>query len=178
MERDKQLRTADLARARDEMRGRGEEQIEARERRDLDAPVRGGATAAGPQAVRSGMPADAQSTAAARPGAMREPAPQHAAQASHAGRGDSHQALFPEQEAAEFHRRWTDVQAGFVDEPRSAVERADSLVAEVMHKLAEGFAGERAALERQWDRGDNVTTEDLRVTLQRYRSFFDRLLKI
>ena len=104
--------------------------------------------------------------------------PQHASPASHAGRGDGHQALVPEQEAAEFHRRWTDVQAGFVDEPRSAVERADSLVAEVMHKLAEGFAGERAALERQWDRGDNVTTEDLRVTLQRYRSFFDRLLKI
>ena len=66
----------------------------------------------------------------------------------------------------------------FVDEPRAAVERADSLVAEVMKQLAEGFARERSTLEHQWDRGDNVTTEDLRVALQRYRSFFDRLLQI
>jgi hypothetical protein len=177
MERDKQLRTADLARARDEMRGRGEEQIDARERRDMDAPGRGAAQA--PQPVRSGPAADPRDTAAARGAAARQqtPAP-HVTQTTQSGRPEGHQALFPEHEAAEFHRRWTDVQAGFVDEPRSAVERADSLVAEVMHKLAEGFAGERAALERQWDRGDNVTTEDLRVTLQRYRSFFDRLLKI
>ena len=59
-----------------------------------------------------------------------------------------------------------------------AVEQADSLVADVMKRLAESFAGERANLERQWDRGGDVTTEDLRVALQRYRSFFDRLLTI
>ena len=47
-----------------------------------------------------------------------------------------------------------------------------------MKNLAEGFAQERARLEHQWDRGDNVTTEDLRVALQKYRSFFDRLLKV
>jgi len=64
-----------------------------------------------------------------------------------------------------------------VDEPRRAVQQADSLVAEVMKRLAESFAKERGALESQWDRGDNVTTEDLRLALQRYRSFFDRLLK-
>jgi hypothetical protein len=58
------------------------------------------------------------------------------------------------------------------------VEQADALVADVMKRLAEGFAGERTSLERQWDRGDNVTTEDLRVALQRYRSFFDRLLAV
>jgi hypothetical protein len=86
--------------------------------------------------------------------------------------------LFNPEEASAFRNKWLDAQAAFVDEPRSAVERADSLVAEVMHKLAEGFARERAGLEHQWDRGGNVTTEDLRLTLQRYRSFFDRLLQI
>jgi hypothetical protein len=86
--------------------------------------------------------------------------------------------LFRPEEAGQFRTRWTDVQGGFVDSPRSAVERADSLVAETMKRLAEMFSEERAKLEAQWDRGDNVTTEDLRVALQRYRAFFDRLLNI
>ena len=70
------------------------------------------------------------------------------------------------------------VQAGFVDEPRKAVEQADGLVASTMKRLAESFARERANLEQQWDRGDNISTEDLRIALQRYRSFFHRLLAI
>ena len=86
--------------------------------------------------------------------------------------------LFKEDEAGRFRTRWAEVQGAFVDSPRSAVERADSLVAETMTRLAEMFADERAKLEGQWDRGDNVTTEDLRVGLQRYRAFFDRLLNI
>jgi len=65
-----------------------------------------------------------------------------------------------------------------VDEPRRAVERADELVAEVIKRLADSFAHERSRLEGQWGRGDNVSTEDLRVALQRYRAFFDRLLNI
>jgi hypothetical protein len=87
-------------------------------------------------------------------------------------------ALFPENESRDFHKRWTDIQTAFVDEPRRAVERADELVAEVIKRLADGFAQERSRLEGQWGRGDNVSTEDLRVALQRYRAFFDRLLKI
>jgi len=87
-------------------------------------------------------------------------------------------ALFPERDAADFRKRWTDTQTAFVDEPRSAVQKADALVADVMKRLAESFASERSTLESQWDRGDNVTTEDLRVALQRYRSFFDRLLSV
>ena len=67
-------------------------------------------------------------------------------------------------------------QAGFVDSPRHSVQQADELVAAVMQRLADGFAEERSLLERQWDRGDNVSTEDLRVALQRYRAFFGRLL--
>ena len=86
--------------------------------------------------------------------------------------------LFSESEVGDFRSRWGNVQAGFVDEPRRAVEDADNLVASLMKKLAEGFANERARLEQQWDSGDNVSTEDLRLALQRYRSFFDRLLKV
>jgi len=87
-------------------------------------------------------------------------------------------ALFPENESRDFHKRWTDIQTAFVDEPRQAVERADELVAEVIKRLADSFARERSQLEGQWGRGDNVSTEDLRVALQRYRAFFDRLLNI
>jgi hypothetical protein len=74
--------------------------------------------------------------------------------------------------------RWTDIQAGFVDEPRRAVEQADALVAEAIKRLAETFANERNQLEGQWDRGSDVSTEDLRQALQRYRSFFSRLLSV
>jgi len=86
--------------------------------------------------------------------------------------------LFSESEMADFRSQWSRVQTGFVDEPRQTVADADKLVASVMQRLAEGFANERSGLEKQWDRGDNVSTEDLRVALQRYRSFFDRLLKL
>ena len=68
------------------------------------------------------------------------------------------------------------IQTGFVDEPRQTVEQADELVAQVMQRLAEGFAAERERLEQQWGRGEDVSTEDLRIALQRYRSFFQRLL--
>jgi hypothetical protein len=86
--------------------------------------------------------------------------------------------LFSEMEMGDFRSQWSKVQTGFVDEPRRTVEDADKLVAAVMQRLAEGFASERSALEKQWDSGDNVSTEDLRLALQRYRSFFDRLLKL
>ena len=86
--------------------------------------------------------------------------------------------LFKDDEASQFRSRWTDIQAAFVDSPRSAVEHADSLVAETMKRLAEVFSDERGRLEANWDRGDNVTTEDLRVALHRYRAFFDRLLNV
>lgn len=75
-----------------------------------------------------------------------------------------------------FRSRWLEIQAAFVDEPRRAVHEADTLVAELMQRLAQTFADERATLESQWDRDEDVSTEDLRVALQRYRSFFDRLL--
>lgn len=89
---------------------------------------------------------------------------------------DRRSALFEEQESDRLRARWDDVQTGFVDAPRQAVQDADSLVAELMQRLAETFARERDTLEQQWVRGEDVTTEDLRVALTRYRSFFERLL--
>ena len=86
--------------------------------------------------------------------------------------------LFSESELGDFRSRWTNIQTGFVDEPRRTVADADKLVASVMQRLAEGFANERSGLEKQWGQGENVSTEDLRMALQRYRSFFDRLLKL
>ncbi|MGZ4613327.1 MAG: hypothetical protein ACXV3S_02485 [Kineosporiaceae bacterium] len=75
-------------------------------------------------------------------------------------------------------QRWRDIQADFVDSPREAIQDADALVAGLMQRLAQTFAQERANLEGQWSRGDLVSTEDLRVSLQRYRAFFERLLSV
>lgn len=86
--------------------------------------------------------------------------------------------LFDHDESAGFRSRWEAIQTGFVDEPRAAVREADALVAQVIARLAEGFSHERTTLEQQWDRGDDISTEDLRVSLKRYRSFFDRLLSL
>jgi hypothetical protein len=86
--------------------------------------------------------------------------------------------LLSTNQADDLRSRWNGIQAGFVDEPRRSVEQADNLVAEAMKRLAETFADERAKLEAQWDRGGDVSTEDLRLALRRYRSFFNRLLSI
>jgi len=95
------------------------------------------------------------------------------------GQAEPAQALFADDETQRFRTRWTDIQAEFVDEPRRSVEKADQLVAETIKRLAEIFAGERDKLEHQWSRGqDSVSTEDLRIALRRYRSFFDRLLSV
>ena len=86
--------------------------------------------------------------------------------------------LFSESEMGYFRSQWSELQTGFVDEPRRTVEDADKLVVSVMQRLSEGFANERSGLEKQWDRGDNVSTEELRIALQHYRSFFDKLLEL
>jgi hypothetical protein len=86
--------------------------------------------------------------------------------------------LFSNDAVQDYRSRWNALQTGFVDEPRRAVEEADELVAQVIKDLAETFSNERTKLERQWDQGDKVSTEDLRLVLQRYRSFFDRFLSV
>ena len=139
---DRELSTADLARAADHTADRSTSELE---RRIDDREVE-------------------RSHAAARPSDL----------ASEAGAAP----LLAPEAVNEFQSRWTDIQAGFVDEPRRAVEQADGLVADAIRRLAESFASERAQLEGQWDRGGDVSTEELRQALQRYRSFFSRLLSV
>lgn len=91
---------------------------------------------------------------------------------------EENQPLLPQDFAGDLRSRWDQIQTGFVDEPRNAVQQADELVAMTIKRLAETFATERNSLEAQWDRGDNVSTEDLRQALQKYRSFFQRLLTV
>ncbi len=121
-----------------------------------------------------------QPEAGARPptGATERPAETASAERP-AGRAAPERApLFSGDETGRFRARWEDIQTGFVDNPRQSVQQADQLVAEVIKRLAEVFADERERLEQQWSKGENVSTEDLRVALQRYRSFFDRLLSL
>jgi len=86
--------------------------------------------------------------------------------------------LFPDEELVGYRSRWEAIQTGFVDEPRAAVEQADALVSQVVTQLTKVFARERQTLEGQWTTGDDVSTEDLRIALRRYRSFFHRLLSM
>lgn len=92
------------------------------------------------------------------------------------GESEDPAPVLADQASATFQQQWEEIQTHFVDDPRAAVEDADRLVATVMQQLAEGFAHERSRLEAQWDRGENISTENLRVALTRYRSFFARLL--
>lgn len=151
---ERQPTTADLARAGEDMRGRSDERIVDRE---------------GAVATEAGID-DAAPASQSRP-------PSRADRVAPAA-GELNAPLFVQNEADGLRAQWNEIQAGFVDQPRSAVERADTLVADVMKRLAESFARERDNLDHQWDHGDNVTTEDLRLALQRYRSFFDRLLSV
>jgi hypothetical protein len=86
------------------------------------------------------------------------------------------EALFADEELSGFRSRWDEIQSGFVDEPRQAVEKADALVADVVDRLTAGFSEARSRLEEQWAKGEDASTEELRVALTRYRSFFKRLL--
>ena len=122
-----------------------------------------------PRLVQSGYPsadrADGAATQAATP-------------AENAARSPDDAPLFQPSELTDLRSRWDQIQTRFVDEPRKAVSDADALVTAATNSLAQAFAAERSMLEQQWDRGDSVSTEDLRVALQRYRSFFNRVLSI
>ena len=86
--------------------------------------------------------------------------------------------LLPHDASDEMRSRWESIQTGFVDEPRIAVQQADELVASAIKKVAESFAQERARLEQEWSKGNDVSTEDLRQAIRRYRVFFHRLLSL
>ncbi len=108
-----------------------------------------------------------------RPGPTRE-SPESAPVEEGRGSGP----LLPQGLAQELKSNWDAIQTGFVDDPRTAVRQADELVALAIKHLAESFADQRNQLERRWDREGDVSTEDLRIGLQRYRAFFHRLLSI
>jgi hypothetical protein len=86
--------------------------------------------------------------------------------------------LFAEGTLSGLRSRWDDVQAAFVDDPKECVQNADALVAQVVEQLTTGFSQARSRLEAQWARGEDASTEDLRVALKRYREFFQRLLSV
>jgi hypothetical protein len=87
-------------------------------------------------------------------------------------------SLLADNELSGLRSRWDDVQAAFVDNPKECVQKADTLVAEVVEQLTTGFSDARSRLEAQWARGEKASTEDLRVALKRYRDFFQRLLSV
>ena len=101
---------------------------------------------------------------------------QEQAETAESSDGGATEPLFADDERAGLQSRWKDVQTGFVDQPRQAVAEADKLVSEVVERLSAGFSDARSSLEEQWAKGEDVSTEDLRIALTRYRSFFNRLL--
>ncbi len=134
-------------------------------------------TSAPTEMDRAPAPADAQGTSTqSATGSAPAAAPSAASTPSADAQTASNEPLLAADSSAAFQRRWEEVQTRFVDDPQGAVEDADRLVANVMQQLAEGFAQEREGLEAQWGRGEDISTEDLRVAMQRYRSFFQRLL--
>jgi hypothetical protein len=103
-------------------------------------------------------------------------APESMSEQRERAEGTPRDSLLPADRTSGYRERWEEIQSRFVDDPRSSVEQADKLVIEVVQDLQTTFGSERSALEDQWQRGDDIQTEDLRVALQRYRTFFDRLL--
>jgi hypothetical protein len=84
--------------------------------------------------------------------------------------------LLSHEESEHFRKHWNEIQGKFVDDPRVAVQEADALVTEVIEQISQMFDFEHTSLEGQWNQGNDVSTEDLRKALQRYRSFFNRLV--
>lgn len=129
------------------------------------------------EAQGSGMPADRGVAREDADSRVAEPAERRAARPDRVDETER-ESLFAPDRASELKSRWSDVQARFVDDPREAVKAADALVEEVIKDLSKQFASERSGLESQWGRDEKVSTEDLRVALRRYRSFFERLLSV
>ena len=113
----------------------------------------------------------------AHPGTPQPAAPSATGGTQQPAEADAAQLLDPKDREA-MTQRWREIQADFVDQPQKAMQDADALVAGLMQQLAQMFSQERSQLEAQWSRGDQVSTEDLRVSLQRYRVFFERLLSV
>ncbi|MDT5335060.1 MAG: hypothetical protein QOD90_565 [Mycobacterium sp.] len=114
----------------------------------------------------------------APPAAREATPPVEQSRAAEVTRSSARESLFASEDLTGLRSRWDDVQAGFVDDPRMCVQTADGLVSDVVQQLTDGFSHARSRLEEQWARGEDVSTEDLRQALKRYREFFDRLLAV
>jgi hypothetical protein len=88
------------------------------------------------------------------------------------------EVLFADADLTEMRGRWSAVQAAFVDDPKDCVQKADVLVSDLVEQLTSSFARARSSLEEQWARGEEASTEDLRLALMHYREFFERLLAV
>ena len=122
-------------------------------------------------------PAPAVETTAAEP----EPDPvgeTHEAEPSATHEPSADETLFAGDDLAELRARWAGVQAAFVDDPKDCVQKADVLVSDLVEQLTTGFTQARSRLEEQWSRGEDASTEDLRLALMHYREFFERLLAV
>jgi hypothetical protein len=132
--------------------------------------------------VRTDPPAEAvpaedeRLTTAEEPSAARTEPPQTENEPS--SEPSTERSLLADNDLSGLRSRWDDVQAAFVDNPKECVQKADTLVAEVVEQLTTGFSDARSRLEAQWARGEKVSTEDLRVALKRYRDFFQRLMSV
>jgi hypothetical protein len=114
------------------------------------------------------------------PAASADPTTAPAAPADPTAQSESstEEVLFADDDLAELRARWAAVQASFVDDPKDCVQKADVLVSDLVEQLTSGFADARSHLEEQWARGEEASTEDLRVALMHYREFFQRLLAV
>ena len=162
-----------------------DEQTRAAETSSADeapAPRHESGEAMEPSTVRTDPPADAvpaedeRLTTADEPSAARTESSQMATEPS--SEPSSERSLFADNDLSGLRSRWDDVQAGFVDDPKDCVQKADALVADVVQQLTTGFSDARSRLEEQWARGEEASTEDLRQALKRYREFFERLLAV
>lgn len=139
-----------------------------------EAPQMNERTAQVDPSVAQADPAAGPSTAPTQPEAVSRPAEQPAAERE----TSTEEVLFADDELAELRGRWAGVQAAFVDDPKDCVQKADVLVSDLVDQLTSGFAHARSRLEEQWARGEEASTEDLRVALMHYREFFERLLAV
>lgn len=102
----------------------------------------------------------------------------HEAEPSATHEPSADETLFAGDDLAELRARWAGVQAAFVDDPKDCVQKADVLVSDLVEQLTTGFTQARSRLEEQWSRGEDASTEDLRLALMHYREFFERLLAV
>jgi hypothetical protein len=125
-------------------------------------------------------PAEAQHPMADRPPVADRPQPARADQPAPGGAHDPRtgEEFFPPDRREQLRGTWLDIQSAFIDEPQRAVKNADGLVKEILGSVSQRFESARNALEAEWNRGEQASTEALRIALQRYRALFDRLLSL